>query len=111
MEHFLTLFQEALAAIRESRPYATERGYQGALIGDLQKRLDGAALPGDPIIEQEYQKTLPHHGITVRPDLIIHIPFERGATRRRNEGNSANETAFNCVRVHLTSVGQALWRV
>ena len=87
MEHFLTVFQAALAAIREPRLFATERGYQGALIGELQKRLAEVALPGDPIIEQEYQKTLPHHGFTIRPDLIIHIPFERSATGRRSEGN------------------------
>ncbi len=87
MEHFVAVFQAALAAIREPRLFATERGYQGALIGELQKRLDEVALPGEPIIEQEYQKTLPHHGITIRPDLIIHIPFERGATCWRNEGN------------------------
>jgi hypothetical protein len=87
VEHFLTVFQAALAAIREPRLFATERGYQGALIGELQNRLNEVALPGDPIIEQEYQKTLPHHGITIRPDLIVHVPFERGGTRSRNEGN------------------------
>jgi hypothetical protein len=82
-------FREALAAIREPRLFGTERGYQGALLAELQQRLIQAEFPGDPIIEQEYQKTLPHHGITIRPDLIIHIPFERRRTQRRVEGNFA----------------------
>jgi hypothetical protein len=87
MEKFLAIFQEALGAIREPRLFKTERGYQGALLAELQLRLRNAAFPGDPIIEQEYQKTIPNHGITIRPDLIIHIPFERGSTKRREEGN------------------------
>ena len=87
MEKFLAIFHEALGAIREPRLFKTERGYQGALLVQLQQRLRNAAFPGDPIIEQEYQKTIPNHGIAIRPDLIIHIPFERGDTKRREQGN------------------------
>jgi hypothetical protein len=87
MEQFLTILQEALGAIREGRFFATERGYQGELITELRQRLRQAAFPGDPVIEQEYQKTLPNHGIAIRPDLIIHIPFERKVTGRRSQGN------------------------
>ena len=88
MERLIGIFREALAAIHEPRLFETERGYQGALLAELHQRLVHAGLPGDPIIEQEYQKTLPHHGITIRPDLIIHVPFERGLNRRA-EGNFA----------------------
>jgi hypothetical protein len=84
---FLELFIEALRAIRESRFFGTERGYQGELLSELRARILGADLPGDPIVEQEYQKTLPQHGLTIRPDIIIHIPFERGFTNSREEGN------------------------
>ena len=42
-------------------------------------------LPDDPIIQQEYQKSLGLHGIG--PDIIVHIPFERGLSERRDEGN------------------------
>lgn len=87
MKHFLTVFQAALSAIREPHLFETERGYQGALVGELQERLRGAAYPGDPIVEQEYQKTIPNHGIKIRPDVILHIPFERKTTKRRTEGN------------------------
>jgi hypothetical protein len=87
MEEFLSIFKKALATIREPRLFKTERGYQGALVAELQRRLNQAAFPGDPIIEQEYQKTFPHHGITIRPDLIVHIPFERNGTARRQDGN------------------------
>jgi hypothetical protein len=34
------------------------------------------------IVEQEYQKRLPDHGIRVRPDIIIHIPTLVGGNRR-----------------------------
>lgn len=87
MDQFLVIFQQALASISEQRFFQTERGYQGELLHQLQNRLEAAGFPGDPIVEQEYQKTLPSHGINIRPDLIIHIPFERGVAKRRNEGN------------------------
>jgi hypothetical protein len=73
MEQFLTIFQEAVAAIKEPRLFSTERGYQGALIHELKNRIANAEFPGDPVVEQEYQKTLLHDGINIRPDLIIHI--------------------------------------
>jgi hypothetical protein len=87
VERFLALFRQALSAIKEPRFFHTERGYQGALICELKSRLTQAAFPDDPIVEQEYQKTLPNHGINIRPDLIIHVPFERGLTPGRDKGN------------------------
>lgn len=86
-EQFLTLVREALESIREPRFYVTERGFQGELLTELRNRLDGAELPGEPIVEQEYQKTLPLHGVNFRPDIIVHIPFERGCAKRRDQGN------------------------
>jgi len=97
MEQFLTIFQKAVWAIKEPRLFNTERGYQGALIHELKSTIAHAEFPGDPMVEQEYQKTLPHHGINIRPDLIIHIPFERGVTQRRDEGN------FAAVEIKLRS--------
>jgi len=86
-ERILGLLEETLAAIREPRLFRTERGYQGELVAELKARIPEAAFPGDPIVEQEYQKRVPDHGIAIRPDLIIHIPFERGVTGSRGEGN------------------------
>lgn len=85
---FIELFRQSLKAIREPRFFQSERGYQGALIAELRERLREKALfPGDPIVEQEYQKRLKDHGITIRPDLIIHIPYERGFVSEQNQGN------------------------
>ena len=69
--------------------YRDERGFQGALLHELNARLGRGVLPEDPIIQQEYQKRLRHHGIKIRPDIIVHIPFERGLTEGRDEGNFA----------------------
>lgn len=84
---FLALFIEALEVIKEPRFFKSERGYQGELLAELRNRIARACFPGDPIVEQEYQKTIPVHGLTIRPDLIIHIPFDRGLTSDRKEGN------------------------
>jgi hypothetical protein len=97
MEQFLTLFKESVVRIKEARLFNTERGYQGALVHELKNRIAKAKFPGDPLVEQEYQKTLPHHGINIRPDLIIHIPFERGVSLHRDEGN------FVAVEIKLHS--------
>src|SRR5947209_1684992 len=97
MEQFLTVFKEGVARIKEVRLFNTERGYQGALVHELKRGIAKAEFPGDPIVEQEYQKTLPNRGINIRPDLIIHIPFERGVTLHRDEGN------FAAVEIKLRS--------
>jgi hypothetical protein len=87
LKEFLAIFQDSLAAIKEPLLFDKELGFQGDLLAEIRARLKYLALPGDPIIQQEYQKTLPIHGITIRPDLIVHIPFEREATESRKHGN------------------------
>ncbi len=84
---FLTLLRQALENIREERFFQDERGFQGGLLQELSKLVAHGAFPGDPIIEQEYQKRLPLHKIRIRPDIIIHVPFERGVAEGRDEGN------------------------
>lgn len=86
-EEFLALLKESLENVREPRFFETERGFQGELLAHLRNRLEFAGFPGGPIVEQEYQKTLPHHGLNIRPDIIIHIPFERGHAEWRDAGN------------------------
>ena len=86
-ERFLALLRQALESIREKRFFQDERGFQGALLQELSQRLAHGAFPGDPIIEQEYQKRLALHKIRIRPDIIIHVPFERGVADGRDEGN------------------------
>ena len=86
-EQFLALLRQALGNISEDVFYRDERGFQGALLHELGKRLERGVFPDDPIIQQEYQKRLRAHAIRIRPDIIIHIPFERGLAERRDEGN------------------------
>ena len=87
---FLSFLREALYSISEPRLFRSERGYQGALLSELQARLTKRFLwPGNPIVEQEYQKRARDHGLTIRPDVIIHIPYERGRVSRRTHGNYA----------------------
>jgi hypothetical protein len=85
---FLEVFRLSLNAINEGRLFRTERGYQTQLVVELSKRLNRDAIwPDNPIIEAEYQKRARDHGITIRPDLIIHVPFDREVYGRRQQGN------------------------
>jgi|SRR5208282_2386917 len=84
---FLALLQQALENIREEQLLKDERGFQGALLQELGKRLPEGARPEDPMLQQEYQKRMLRHGIRIRPDIIIHVPFERGIAQSREEGN------------------------
>jgi hypothetical protein len=77
----------SLASVTQPRFYETERGFQGEFLAIFRAALPAAGLPGDAIVEQEYQKRLREHGITVRPDIIVHIPTPVGGNRRR--GNFA----------------------
>jgi hypothetical protein len=84
---FLDALAGALGAIDEARLFQDERGYQGKLLQELAIRFAEGGFPGHPIVQQEYQKTLPMHGIRIRPDMIVHIPFERGGLANRLQGN------------------------
>lgn len=85
--HFLEVLQQALGNITEKRSFQDERSFQGALLQELARRLHRGVLQDDPIIEEEYQKRIRAHGIRIRPDIIVHIPFDRGGMERRDHGN------------------------
>jgi hypothetical protein len=78
--------RDALSAIAAPRFFRTERGFQGELLVQLSRRLP---LADPEIIEQEYQKRMRDHGLTVRPDIIIHEPFDSARHGARSEGNHA----------------------
>lgn len=78
--------RDALQSITAPRLFETERGYQGALLGQLDRRLQ---LPARVILEQEYQKQAGRHGVTIRPDIIIHAPFDPERFADRTQGNVA----------------------
>ena len=70
--------------ITRPRFFETELGFQGELLAELRGALPRAGLPGDAVVEQEYQKRLRDHGINVRPDLIVHVQTPTGGNRRQN---------------------------
>ncbi len=78
--------RDALQAITAPRFYETERGFQGQLLVELGRRLNLAA---PALVEQEYQKTKLLHGLTIRPDIVIHEPFDPERHRHRADGNLA----------------------
>jgi hypothetical protein len=82
----VTAFQRSLSSIDAPRLFQTERGYQGELLVQLSRHL---ASPNEAIGEQEYQKRVSEHGVTLRPDIIIHEPFDPRRHRDRTEGNHA----------------------
>lgn len=82
----LACVRVSLGAITASRFFETERGYQGALLGQLSDRLQ---LPDYGIVEQEHQKQALLHGLTIRPDIIVHEPFNSERHGARTEGNVA----------------------
>jgi len=77
----------ALGSIRTPRLFANERGYQGALIAELQTI--AADIGNGVIIEQEHQKRLLSHGLRIRPDIIIHEPFDCRRHTNTAQGNIA----------------------
>src|SRR5256886_12182198 len=85
-DDFLACLRESLAAITAPRFFQTERGYQGALLTQLTGCLQ---LPDYGIVEQEYQKKARLHSLTVRPDIIVHEPFNPDRHGARTEGNVA----------------------
>lgn len=73
-------------AITAPRFFLTERGFQGELLVQLSRRLH---LLDNEIVEQEYQKRQRDHGLRLRPDIIIHEPFDPARHGARAEGNRA----------------------
>lgn len=85
-EHLLEAVRESLLEIIHPRFYETERGFQGQLVSNLNARLEEIGL-GNIIVEEEYPKVFKQHGLKIRPDVIIHVPFEGSGLENRREGN------------------------
>ncbi|MBB2803063.1 hypothetical protein [Xanthomonas arboricola] len=41
------------------------------------------------MLREEYQKRLAEHGLRIRPDIILHEPFDPSLHRYRDDGNHA----------------------
>jgi hypothetical protein len=80
------LVVDALRRVVHARFFETERGFQGAFQANLRDVLPKDQF-ADAIVEEEYQKKFGLHGLTRRPDVIVHIPAADGGDRRR--GNFA----------------------
>ena len=85
----LEAIRSALHRINHPRFFKTERGYQGALVAELTALLSGQMQASGDIIEQEHQKRLRFHGLSVRPDIVIHQPFDPNKHKGFDEGNRA----------------------
>ena len=86
MDELLNIIRASLIAVKPPRFYESERGFQGAFLTELHLRIPAHQWEG-AIIEQEYQKRMPDHGINIRPDIIIHVPFVGSRHSLRSEGN------------------------
>lgn len=87
-ETFLNIFRDSIRAITDSRYFSNERAYQAALFAELKNKANIEQIfSSDAILEPEYQKTLRKHRITIRPDIIIHVPYKKGMHSNRRGGN------------------------
>jgi hypothetical protein len=86
-KELLTVIATALTSITDPHYYEDERGFQGELYAQL--RLREMALPAGALIREEYQKRLTEHGLRLRPDIIVHEPYDPVRHGGRNEGNHA----------------------
>lgn len=75
----IPLIVQALKLVVHPRFFENERGFQGQFQAHLQH---AGAAPVDAIVEEEHQKTIGRHGITRRPDIIIHVPTPDGGNVR-----------------------------
>jgi hypothetical protein len=87
---FMKPLLASLAKIKDPTLFADERGYQGELKSRLDRELALGIQEDDfaaPQVREEYQKRAELHGITLRPDIIIHVPYERGVSPTRKHDN------------------------
>lgn len=86
LECLLSSMRDAFGSIKHSRFFESERAFQGQLLVELQKRI---YLPDQAIFEQEHQKRLKGHGTNIRPDIIVHEPYNPKRHSSRSDGNLA----------------------
>lgn len=86
-EELLTVIVAALTSVTNPHYYEDERGFQGEFYAQLRLRLRDMALPEGALLREEYQKRLVEHGLRIRPDIILHEPFDPDRHRGRDDGN------------------------
>ncbi len=88
-EELYLKLRTALTSIDHLRFFESELGFQGELRAQMERLNLIALLPAGSIIEQEHQKTLVAHGLTIRPDIVIHQPYDPARHPDRTFGNVA----------------------
>lgn len=84
----IEILRSALMRISEPRLFETERGYQAELLAEIQHVLKQQKDDFTrPFAESEYQKRLDAHGVRFRPDIIVHVPYNRGVSPTRRHDN------------------------
>lgn len=86
-KELLKIIVAALTSVTNRHYYEDERGFQGEFYAQLHLRLRDMVLPERALLREEYQKRLAEHGLRIRPDIILHEPFDPGRHRGRDEGN------------------------
>lgn len=88
-ELLLNAIVASLSSVIAPHYYEDERGFQGELYAQLQNRLRDMVLPEGAMLREEYQKKLGQHRLKIRPDIILHEPFNPNRHRGRDDGNHA----------------------
>jgi len=82
INEIVTATDKALREVAIPRFLRTERGFQGRFYCALQQILEkrGLLQGGGHILEMEYQKSA-RHGMSQRPDIVLHVPAEDSGAR------------------------------
>ena len=83
----LNVIAAALTSVTDPHYYEDERGFQGEVYAQLRLRLRDLVLAEGALLREEYQKRLAQHGLRIRPDIILHEPFDPGRHHGRDQGN------------------------
>lgn len=86
-KELLNAIATALTSVTAPHYYEDERGFQGEFYAQL--RLQNLVLPEGALLREEYQKRMAQHDLRIRPDIILHEPFDPGRHRGRDQGNHA----------------------
>jgi hypothetical protein len=88
-EQLMQAIVASLTAVNAPHYYEDERGFQGEFYAQLHHQLRDMVLPEGAMLREEYQKKLSQHRLKIRPDIILHEPFNPGRHRGRDDGNHA----------------------
>lgn len=88
-EQLLNAITASLVGVKAPHYYEDERGFQGEFHAQLHHRLRDMALPEGAMLREEYQRKLSQHRLRIRPDIILHEPFNPKRHRDRDDGNHA----------------------